>query len=87
MNRMLTRDLDHFQAVWPNATAFINAAHLRYEAFCLHRKGEHRTEQEEARLEELLTKVPACQEDWFVNMLDLDKIRQCKKVLEEFKSP
>lgn len=80
--RMLNSDRLRFEAEHPSAVEFVRAATLRYEAFVLARKPYSLlTPWEVDRLKSLLTEAPACQENWFVAMVQHDGNTYAKELV------
>ena len=81
---MLTSDKVRLENKYPGAAEFLLAAALRYEAFVLARKPyDLMTSWEVDRLKSLLTKTPACREEWFVDRVTRDGSQYAKALVEE----
>jgi hypothetical protein len=68
---MLEKDRKEFLEKFPDAENFLIGAELRQECFTLFRQRKNRirpTPYEERRLKELF-ECPACQEEWFLKIL------------------
>lgn len=63
MNKMIINDYDNFYSRFVDARRFLEAAHLRHEAYGLLLKPSLNNWQQQ-RLKELMD-IPACQEQWF----------------------
>jgi hypothetical protein len=68
---MLEKDKIDFIEKFPSAENFLRAAELRQECFTLFKQRKNRirpTPYEKKRLKELF-ECPACQEEWFLKIL------------------
>ena len=68
MNRLLARDREFFDFEFPEARSFLNAAHLRHQAFSL------LNQWEKDRLMALM-ETPACNTQWFEKLINKGRSR------------
>jgi len=69
MNKLLIKDMEMFLKEHTETYRFLEAAHLRYEAFNLLHRQNILNHWEKTRLSELL-ECPACQVQWFLKIKD-----------------
>lgn len=73
---MLVTDIEFFEQLFPEASAYLIAAKLRYECYSLVRdhalRGRTTVDGATPRLVELVTLAPACREPWFAEKLRLE---------------